>query len=68
VFASVNENFVSTAIEGVLAMTGGANSVDLESLITERISSRVRGMSEGLPGLLLPGASGARLSTSRCLL
>jgi hypothetical protein len=32
VFASINKNFISAAIEGVLAMTGGADSVDLESL------------------------------------
>jgi hypothetical protein len=32
VFMSDNENFVSTAIEGVLAMVGEADSIDLESL------------------------------------
>jgi hypothetical protein len=32
VIASVNENFVSVAIEGVLAMSGAADLVDLESL------------------------------------
>jgi hypothetical protein len=32
VFGSANENFVSVAVEGMLAMAGGADSVDLEPL------------------------------------
>jgi hypothetical protein len=32
VFMSINKNFISMAIEGMLAMAGGADSVDLESL------------------------------------
>jgi hypothetical protein len=44
-----------------------ADSVDLEPLIVERISSRVRGMSEGPPELL-PEAGGACLAINRCLM
>jgi hypothetical protein len=39
VFASINENFVSAAIKGVLVMARGAGLVDLESLrmvVTDR--------------------------------
>jgi hypothetical protein len=32
VFVSVNENFISVAVKGVLVMAGGDDSVDLESL------------------------------------
>jgi hypothetical protein len=32
VFISVNENFISAAIDGLLVMAGGAVSVDLELL------------------------------------
>jgi hypothetical protein len=37
VFAGVNENFVSTTIEGTLVMAG--NSVDLPALQTEAANS-----------------------------
>jgi hypothetical protein len=40
VFMSDNENFVSTAIEGVLAMVGEADSIDLESLRAVAIACR----------------------------
>jgi hypothetical protein len=32
VFVSVNENFISVPVKGVLVMAGGDDSVDLESL------------------------------------
>jgi hypothetical protein len=62
---SVNKNFISIAIKGVLAMDGGADSFDLASLQRVaaswgRISSRVHRMLGGLLELF-PRTSGTRL-------
>jgi hypothetical protein len=64
-FASINENFVSVVVEGVLAMAGGANSVHLESL--RRVATSYMAdilpvfRTSGKPPGLLPGTGGARL-------
>jgi hypothetical protein len=49
---SINKNFISIAIEGMLAMDGGADSFDLASL--QRVAASWEDCSSCFPGLVAP--------------